>query len=407
MLLTEKLSKNNYLAYLWHALFLALAKNFMDVDTVIPSLLVDSGGTSFHIGLLTAIMVGGTSFAQIFFTPVLSNKSSKKSFLLLGINIRIIALLGLGVLLFYQAKQSGSSNTIWIIFILMTLFSVSGAFAGISYSDILGRSILKHQRKPFFSIRQVISSVGVLLSAFFAAKVLYEYAYPKNYAWLFIIASLALLFASYGFWRIKEIPGSKLSIKGAKDYFRIIYTEIRSNRRLRSYLLLINFLGVSMSLMPFLILYGKEMFGITTNDVGYYLILKVIAGVVVGSVLFYYSKRVKYSTILYSTTVISLIIPILLLINKTSAYFGAYFFLGGVIYTLYKVSIEGILLEVSDHKNRTIDIGIVGAGSILPVLFPIFGGWLIPNYGFKVFFALFSIIILFSFVFIRKLNCKK
>jgi len=407
MKLTERTSKNNFYAYLWHAAFLALAKNFMDVDTIIPSMLIDAGGTSFDIGLLTAIMVGGTSFAQLFFTPMLSNKSRKKGFLLFGINVRVLALFSLGLFLYWQSAKSGNAATIWYIFILMTLFSVSGAFAGISYSDILGRSLLNDQRKPFFSLRQVFSSVGILLSAYFAGKVLVGFEYPDNYAWLFIIAAGGLAMASLGFWRIQEIPGPKRAIHGVKEYSTIIYNEIKNNKRLSSYLLLVNSLGVSMALMPFLILFGKETIGITDADVGSYLMLKVIAGVITGSFMLYYAKKIKYTSILYAITAIALFIPISLLIYSNSTILGAYFFLGGVIFTLYKISIEGILLEISDNQNRTVYIGIIGAGSILPVLFPIFGGWLIPRFGFNVFFLLFAFIILFSFIFINRLNCKK
>ena len=407
MQLTEQKSKNNFYAYLWHAAFLALAKNFMDVDTIIPSMLIDAGGTSFHIGLLTAIMVGGTSFSQLFFTPLLSDKSRKKGFLLFGINIRVIALLGLGLVLYWHTAKSGNSATIWFIFILMTLFSVSGAFAGISYSDILGRSLLNNQRKPFFSLRQVFSSVGILLSAYFAGKVLIGFDYPDNYAWLFIIAAVGLAIASLGFWKIQEIPGPKLAIRGLGEYLTIIFREIKNNKRLSSYLLLVNSLGVSMALMPFLILYGKEMYEITAADVGTFLMLKVIAGVITGSFMFYFSKKIKYTPILYTITAIALFIPLSLLLFPNPKILGMFFFLGGVIFSLYKIAIEGILLEVSDNQNRTVYIGIIGAGSILPVLFPIFGGWLIPRFGFNVFFLLFAFIILFSVIFIRRLNCSK
>ena len=150
--LTEQISKNNVRSYIWHAAFLALSQNFMDVDTIIPSMLIDAGGTSFHIGLLTAIMLGGSSLAQIFFTPVLSNHSTKKGFLLFGINLRVAALFGLGLLLFWYTSQDDNSAIIWVIFVLITLFSISGAFAAISYSDILGRSVLPEKRKPFLSL---------------------------------------------------------------------------------------------------------------------------------------------------------------------------------------------------------------------------------------------------------------
>src|SRR5680860_558237 len=100
MALTNKISTHNFYSFLWHASFLAFAKNFMDVDTIIPAMIVEAGGGAMHIGIMTAIMLGGSSFMQLFFAPYLSNKAQKKNYLLLGINVRIFALAGLGILLF-------------------------------------------------------------------------------------------------------------------------------------------------------------------------------------------------------------------------------------------------------------------------------------------------------------------
>ena len=407
MQLTEKISKNNVQAYIWHAVFLALAQNFMDVDTIIPSMLIDAGGTSFHIGLLTAIMLGGSSLAQIFFTPLLSNKSTKKGYLLLGINIRVVTLFGLGMLLFWYTSRTNNSAIIWVIFILISLFSISGAFAAISYSDILGRSILPYKRKSFLSLRQALSSIGILISAYFASKVLKDFAYPENYSWLFLIAAMGLLIASFGFWKIKETPGPVVEIGSVKSYLSIILTEIKSNKRLLNYLLLVNTLGVSISVLPFVILYGKENLGLSSANVGTFLLLKVLAGVIFGSLLFFYSKKVKYTVLLYSIALLSLAIPVTIWVMESPLLLGVYFFIGGISYTLYKVAIEGILLEVSDNQNRTIYIGIVGVGNFLPALFPIIGGWLIPHFGFRSFFVIYGIIILISMFIIKRLDCKR
>jgi len=42
--------KAQFYSFLIHGIFLALAQNFMDIDTIIPSMLIESGGSSLHIG---------------------------------------------------------------------------------------------------------------------------------------------------------------------------------------------------------------------------------------------------------------------------------------------------------------------------------------------------------------------
>ncbi|HKJ80030.1 MAG TPA: hypothetical protein VKA10_10865 [Prolixibacteraceae bacterium] len=67
--LPKTISKRNFRSFLWHAAFLAMAKNFMDVDTVIPAMLVEAGGGAIHIGMMTAIMLGGAQFTNYFLPP--------------------------------------------------------------------------------------------------------------------------------------------------------------------------------------------------------------------------------------------------------------------------------------------------------------------------------------------------
>ena len=51
MSLTKKVSTHNFYAFLWHAGFLAFAQNFMDIDTIIPAMLIELGVTAFHLRL--------------------------------------------------------------------------------------------------------------------------------------------------------------------------------------------------------------------------------------------------------------------------------------------------------------------------------------------------------------------
>ena len=217
----------------------------------------------------------------------------------------------------------------------------------------------------------------------------------------------ALAIATLGFWRVKEVRSKIVKLNRLRDYFTTIKQEISTNRRLRGYLLIVNTLGISLSLLPFLMLYSKQHFDIGNDQVGQYLIFKVSAGVLSGLFIYYLAKKVKYKLMLYTIGSLALLVPIHLLTYGTQWVFVGYFFIGGIIYTFYKVAMEGILLEVSNNENRAIYAGLSGAGNIIPTLFPIAGGWLIGSYGFNAFFIVFGLIILTSFYFIWRLDCQK
>jgi len=404
--INEQISKNNYYSFLWHAVFLALAINFMDVNTIIPAMMVDAGGSSLQLGILTAIMQGGGKVAQLAFAPFLNNQPLKKGYLLGGINARISALGGMA-LLFYYSYHCSKHFIIWAIFILISLFSFSGSFANINYVDLLGKSVLQEKRKAFFSIKQVVSSVIVFLSAFLARAILTEYSYPVNYSVLFFIAALLLAIASLGFWRIKEVTASNSKIDGFKRYIRVVAAEIKENKKLRNYIFLKNTQEICIVLMPFLILYSKKILAADSQDIGNFLLLKVIGGVVTGSIFYYYSNRIKYNYMLYTTSLLSVLVPFSILAFPGPVLFPYVFLAGGIIFTIHTISLSGILLEVTTNENRALYTGLSGAGSILPVIFPFLGGWIITESGFTLFFLLFMAIIFLSFLFIYKLGCKK
>jgi len=406
MKLTYKTSQNNYYSFLWHATFLALAKNFMDIDTIIPSMVIDAGGTAISIGILTAILIAGGEISQLVFSPFLSNKQHKKLFLLGGINIRLIALLGMALLFLFSHNLSGNI-VILSIFFLITIFSFSGGFTNISYMDILGKSILPEKRKHFFSLQQVIGSVGLLSSAYFSRYLLKMNSYPQNYTILFFIATILLGIATLGFWKIKEVRIDFTKTSNIKEYLFKIKKEFKSNYRLKNYLLLINTQGIILTLMPFLILYSKKTFGVENQLIGNYLFLKILGGVITGGIIFLLAKKIRYHFILYITTSMSIFILIWVLVFPVATFFPYIFLFGGVIYTLYSVSKTGILLEISTNENRAIYTGLTGLGSIIPAIFPILGGWIISHFGFNTFFIIFLLILILSTYFIHKLNCKQ
>ena len=406
MELTSKISKHNFKALLWHAGFLAIAQNFMDVDTIIPAMMVDAGANALHIGILTAIMLGGSSFTQLIFAPFISNYNFKKKFLLLGINSRILALLILGIILYFSS-QFIFNHEIIIIFLLIGIFSLGGAFANISYTDILGKSLLETSRKSFFSIRIVITGTVLFGSAFLARYVVTIADYPVNYAYMFFIGFIALAFASLGFWKLKEVVDSRMQVKTPVHFIQIVRKELKQNDKLGYFLGFINTQGVSIALLPFVILYAKEYFDIQSNSTGNFLLFKVMGGVFTGIILFALAGKFRYRYLLYLNTVFALFLPLLLILSPELPPFGMMFFIGGVIFATYSITMNGVLLEVSGTSNRALYTGIAGAGNILPALFPLLGGWIIMGFGFLPFFILYMIIVASSLFFIYKINCKK
>ena len=397
--------KRNFKAFVWHAVFLALTKNFSDINTVIPTMLIQAGGTPFHLGLLTTIMVGGSKFMQLFFGAFLSHKKKTKNYLFIGVYLRVSALLILGYLLSFAGTMEGD-HVIGLILLLMTIFSFSGAFAGIAYNDILGKSIPTNSRKRFLIVRQILGGTAVLVSALVARKVINVFPYPANYSILFLMAGLFLFVGSGGFWVIKEKVSTVSETLSLKKKFALFGKHFAKDRRLRNYLYAVNTTSLGIAIIPFLIALAKKNFGLTGIDVGNYLLLQVI-GTILATILFkYMSKGDGYRGILTINILSGALLPIIaLLLQDNPIMYLLLFPLSGLVLASKEIAIPGILLEISNDENRAIYTGISGAGSIATLIFPIAAGILISLIGFAPVFIAASLLILSSFFFTAKIHC--
>jgi len=404
--LTQGNSKHNFRALLWHGIFLSLASNFMDVDTVIPSMILNAGGNAVMLGIMTTIMIGGSSLMQIVFASFLSNRASKKSMLLAAINLRVVSLMFLGLILF-TSSTGGSTALLFSIFVLISVFSFSGSFANISYVDIMGKSILEKDRKGFFSVKQTIGSLGILVSAIAVRQLLKHLSYPQNYGTLLSAAGILLFVASLGFWKIREIDTRIEKKRTFREFLALIPKNISRDSNLKNYLLIINFMGLAVSFIPFMILYAKNNFDFSFNLIGNILLFKVVGMLSASLVLYKRSHKFHYKNLLYFSLVCGVSLPVLSLVFRNNQLAYQFLFLvSGVFVTAFRIARSGILVEISNNENRATYTGISGAGSILPAIFPLVAGVMISVLDYSYTFAIISLLAAVSVIFVKKLKCR-
>jgi MFS family permease len=389
------ITRRNYYAFQWHAIFLALAMTFTEINTVLPSLVVKVGGGSVLIGLLTAIMVGTPIVGQLLFASYLHIRPRKRGFLLLGIGLRIAALATVGLILL-TAESISPQTLIFTVFILMFVFALSGTFAGVSYTDILGKSLAVQQRSQFFVNRQIFTSIAFLISAPVSRWVLGYCSYPDNYAWMFGVAAGLLFIASFGFLAIDEpvIPPSR----EAHSFFQVLREvpdHLRKNPPLRHYILLVNLTGFGLTSMPFYVAYASHHYGLSGAQVGNYLIVQ-ISGMILSS--FIWGKLVKkfgFRGVVRGCILCGTLLPLLVLLlsGLSLPIFLAVFFLMGVTISARKIAFEGLLIEISTDSNRALYQGVIGTTSLTIALFPLVAGGLILWIGYVPVFLIVSLLV--------------
>jgi hypothetical protein len=320
--------------------------------------------------------------------------------------VRVAALISLAALFYYSVNLS-PAFTLFSLFALITIFSFSGSFANVSYIDLNGKVIESGRRKHFFSLKQFLSSTGLIVSALVARQLLKKMEFPDNYTLLFLLAGILLFIASFGFYAIKEKEPSANKKRNFADFFRQMPVEVHTNSNLKYYLFIINFLGIGVSLLPFVILLAKKQFAFSGAMIGNFLLFSTI-GMLIGSLsLYFMAKKFSYKKVLIFDVFLGASLPVAaLLFAGNEMLFQLIFVFAGIFVSTYKISVNGILIEISNNENRTLYAGMSGAGNIFTMIFPILAGYFISAFGFSWVFGFMSLSMLSSIYFIRRLNCR-
>jgi len=398
--------RRNFYAFIWHALFLAFAATFIDVNTVLSSFILNIGGSSVHVGILTAISIGLPMITQLLFAGFLSGRARKKPFLLAGIYLRVIALAGMGYTLSI-ASSSDPGRLLFMVFLWIGVFSVSGAFAGVSYTDIMGKAFIGSQRKTFLVFKQFVSAAGMLVSAIAVRRLVMAFPYPENYTIIFFTASGLLFIATFGFLMIKEKPADTTDFHSMIRIIKSMPHMLKSDANLTNYILLINLASLGLTMIPFFVALSKSLFGLDRNQIGNFLLLQ-FTGMILSTIVW---KQVagyfKFKGIAFGFIIIASMLPLAALFLSRYG-IGAYqwiFFLAGFSVTAYKIFLDGILLEITTDDNRAIYAGVSGALSLTTAIFPLIAGLLIVAFGYTLIFAIMSPMIMFSALFLWRIQC--
>jgi MFS family permease len=161
------------------------------------------------------------------------------------------------------------------------------------------------------------------------------------------------------------------------------------------------------SLIPFIILLVKESSGLTFDKIGNFIVYQTI-GMLAGSLTLYFmAKKFRYKSVLTFDVILGVSIPLIALFLRSRPEIFQYIFvLTGIFTSTYKVSVNGMLIEISTNENRTLYAGMAGAGNILPMIFPVIAGVFIKFAGYFTAFTATALVMALSILAISKLKCK-
>lgn len=399
--------RRNYIAFLTHAIFLSITVTFTEINSVIPAMILRVGGGELHIGFAGAIMIGVPLLAQLNFSGFLHGRRKKKPFLLTGISLRVLSLLLIALTLLSVSRLEGGL-VLALIYAELLLFTLSGAFAGLSYVDLVGKSFSPALRKRFFTRKQIIAGVGTLASALVARAILRSFDFPSNYFSLFAAAAVMLLIASGGFILIRERPGRVEEGRGYFATLKLIPDLLRRDPNLRAYLGYVNTIGFHVALIPFYVAFAEKRYGLDEEITGNLLLLQIVGMLLASLAWPRVVQRGGFKLILRIWAGLSALLPFIALLVGSfftlPVYILLFLFTGAAI-SSRKVSEDAVVVELSSEENRVLYTAVIGTLNLSVVLLPILLGGLIGLFGYYAVFSAAGIVSGGSLFFLHRLSC--
>jgi len=392
-----------YAIFLWHAFFLAITMSMIDFNTVFPSLISSLTSSKIIFGAIFSVIFGVPLVFNVIFGHYLSSKRYKKKYLILGINLRAFSFLGMAFFTYKYANQN-PMLVVMSLFFWVFLFSFSGGFAGIVYTDLIGKFLKKGERGNLYAFKQFFSSVGFLIGGLIIAFTfnVSNVSYPNDYALILFMGFIGLLIASGAFWYIKEPPSKIEEQESFFVFVKKIPAVLKSDKRFSRFILVENLTSFSLMILPFYIVYAHEIFD--TTLLSFYL-FAVIGGSIVSNIFWgIISKKFSSKKVIEVCIFLGALIPILSLLMSSLGpyYFSIIFILVGFVRSGRAVGFDPYLLDIAPEKQRTCYLGIRGTLSLLIIALPLLGGMLIELIGYSFTFCIVSMVMFISLLLLRK-----
>jgi MFS family permease len=379
-----------------------IAMSFIGAGTVMPGLIARlTGSSEIYVGVLNGLVSGFWLLPQLLVAGAVTRMPRKKPIVVRTVTIArpILLLLALMVYFFSASHPSWTLNAILVGF---TVFFIADAIASVPWFDLLARSIPARRRGRILGTAQVVGGLGGIGAGFVVRLVLGEHspwAFPSNYAMLFVLASVAMFGSTLALMFIRE-PAPKVErdatppLREVLTMFPRILAQDHLFRRLIITKLLTGFVTMASA---FYVLYATRRLGFGPETTGFFVSAQVVGSLTSGLVMGAIQDRLGPLVHMRISIALAAVAPILGLcagplydILGTGVlpfYLLIYFFLG--LFTgCMSWPFFNWVMEYASDTWRPLYVGMMNTLGAIIMLAPALGGWIASTLSYPAVFAL-------------------
>jgi hypothetical protein len=375
------------------------ASRLIDPPLVLTWFVSQLTASNFLIGLVTPLGQACWLLPQVFVSTRLQRMERKMPSYSLAAAIRVAVWLLLATAVWFVEVPA---FLLLGFFLLYGTAWVAGGLAGLSFFDVLAKTIPTRQRGSLFAWRQFLG--GLLgLGAGWVVQVLLNpatFPFPRGHALLFLLYAVTITPALGAFAAIREPPGEvvKESLSFGEQ-LRRVQRVLRSDEVYRRHMVARLALGVADIALPFYGVYAKRVLGAPDGMVGVYVATRVAAQLIFNLPWGWLSdrkgNRVVMRLLSFGTGLAALVGVTLVIVVDVGHLQGSWlaylalplFFLNGVVLPAKILSGSNYLLELVPEGERPLYLGLSNTLMGIAVLISGLGGLVVDVMGFAGLFA--------------------
>jgi hypothetical protein len=315
--------------------------------------------------------------------------------------VRFIAIWTIAILV---PVLAGSHAGLFVVafFILYSIYTLGAGVAGISFMDIVAKSIPATRRGTFFGARLSLGGLVSALAGFFVRSVLNSRPFPDNFATLFIAAAVVVTVAIISFSLVSE-PDSAVNEKRMpyRRFLRRGPRLLRTHRGYRTFFIVRVLLSIWSMALPFYILYARDELGLDPSAAGVFLAIQMVGFVISNLLWGSLSNRIGNKIVLVLVSGIAIVSPLLAVLGGRYEWlgntwgFGTVFFFLGFTLSGIRLGQTNYMLDVSPETERPTYLGFMNTILAPVLLLSMLGGYIIERTSFEaLFFAVIGTAVL-------------
>lgn len=374
----------NFTVNLIDIAFITLGISLVSRDTVLPVLVSTLTDSNLAIGLIAALYGLGIYLPQLFTANFTERLLYKKPFVMLvgSFGERLPYLL-MGVAVWFFAVPAPNLALVLVLGCLALTGFAAGA-ATPAWYDLIAKVIPVQRRGVWSGLGHGIGALMAIFGAFLVGRILDSYAYPNNFALLFLLAFLATCISFVGLALNREPPSPLVKEHvSTRHYFRRLPGVLRANANYRRFFISRTVVILGTMANSFFIIYGSQRFALDGAAIGALTAALVASQAVMSLVWGVVGDRAGHKVVLASGAALLALASLNTLLAPSQSWLLLSFILLGAASSGDGVSGLNIILEFAAPEDRPTYIGLTNTLLALPiVLAPILGGWLATVAGF-------------------------